>query len=64
MFEGIQSFEYIISPLKSGLLEVPSITLSYFDPLQEEYFVTKTKIHKINVDPGQTWIDPSDRIII
>ena len=60
MFEGIQSFEYVISPLKSGLLEVPSITFSYFDPLQEEYFVTKTKIHKINVDPGQTWIDPSE----
>ena len=37
--EGKQSFEYILTPLTAGLLKIPSISFSYFDPIQEEYFL-------------------------
>ncbi len=38
MHEGKQLFEYILTPLKPGLISIPVITFSYFDPAREEYF--------------------------
>ncbi len=57
--EGKQSFEYILSPLKAGLLNVPAISFSFFDPIQEKYFSADTKTHKLRIDPGEAWIDPT-----
>ena len=59
MHEGKQSFEYILSPLKAGLLSIPAISFSYFDPLQEKYFTSFTQEHPLRVDPGESWIDSS-----
>jgi ATP-dependent Zn protease len=59
MHEGKQSFEYILTPLKAGLLSIPAISFSYFDPLHEKYFTSSTQEHPLRVDPGESWIDSS-----
>ena len=59
MHEGKQLFEYILTPLKPGLISIPVITFSYFDPAREEYFTSKTVNHPLRVDPGETWVDPT-----
>ena len=59
MHEGKQLFEYILTPLKPGLISIPVITFSYFDPAREEYFTSKTINHPLRVDPGETWVDPT-----
>ncbi|WP_407677381.1 BatD family protein [Candidatus Seribacter sulfatis] len=59
MHEGKQLFEYILTPLKPGLISIPVITFSYFDPAREEYFTSKTNNHPLRVDPGETWVDPT-----
>ena len=58
--EGKQSFEYIVTPLVAGLLEVPPIEFSYFDPLQESFFSASTLPHPLQVDRGKQWI-PDDQ---
>ena len=57
MHEGKQLFEYILTPLRPGLINIPVITFSYFDPTREEYFTSKTTNHSLRVDPGETWVD-------
>ena len=58
--QGEQSFEYVITPLKAGILEIPEVLFSYFDPSKEQYFSTSTQSHTVRVDPGEKWIDPSN----
>ncbi len=57
MYEGKQHFEYILTPLKAGLINIPAILFSYFDPIQEKYFTSKTQDHALRVDPGESWVD-------
>ena len=59
MYEGKQRFEYILTPLKAGLISIPAISFSYFDPIQEKYFTARTRAHPLRVDPGETWVDPT-----
>jgi hypothetical protein len=54
---GKQSFEYILTPLTPGLLNIPAINFSYFDPIQETYLTSTTNPHPLRVDPGETWVD-------
>ena len=54
---GKQSFEYILTPLTPGLLNIPAIDFSYFDPVQEKYYISTTNSHPLRVDPGETWVD-------
>ena len=42
-FEGKQSFEYIITPIKSGSITLPSINFAYFDPNLEKYNTISTQ---------------------
>ena len=56
---GKQSFEYILTPLTPGLLTIPAINFSYFDPVQETYNTSTTNPHPLRVDPGETWVDPT-----
>ena len=58
--EGKQSFEYIVTPLVAGLLEVPPIEFAYFDPLRESFVSAPTRPHPLQVDRGQQWI-PNDQ---
>ncbi len=53
--EGMQSFEYILTPLTPGLIEVPPIEFSFFDPILETFSSTITTAHPLRVDPGETW---------
>jgi hypothetical protein len=55
--QGKQRFEYILTPLNPGLLTIPVIPFSYFDPIQEKYFTSNSSEHPLRVDPGETWID-------
>ena len=58
--EGEQSFEYVITPLKPGLLEIPKVLFAFFDPVKQQYFSTSTPSHTVRVDPGEKWIDPGN----
>ena len=59
---GSQSFEYIITPLNAGLLEVPPITFSFFNPETEQYVSLRTNSLKIRVDPGEIWNAPQSSV--
>ena len=61
-FEGTQNFEYVITPIKSGLLNIPELNFSYFDPNLEEYKLLRSSQHTIRVDPGEKWIDQDNSI--
>ena len=61
-FEGIQNFEYVITPIKSGLLNIPVLNFSYFDPNLEEYKLLRSSQHTLRVDPGEKWIDQDNSI--
>jgi len=61
-FEGTQNFEYVITPIKSGLLNIPELNFSYFDPNLEEYQLLRSSQHTIRVDPGEKWIDQDNSI--
>ncbi len=47
--KGTKSFEYILVPLASGTLEIPSLSFSFFDPRQSAYRTLKTKVQQIRV---------------
>ena len=55
---GSQTFEFIVTPLQAGLLEIPPVSFSYFDPLEEKYYSLSTDSHNLRVDPGEKWIAP------
>jgi hypothetical protein len=58
--EGKQSFEYIVTPLVAGLLEIPPIEFAYFDPIRESFFSASTLPHALQVDRGEQWT-PNDQ---
>ena len=55
---GTQSFEYIVTPLKAGLIDIPKVSFSFFNPEEEKYYTLKTNSHSLRVDPGEKWITP------
>ena len=57
-FEGIQKFEYILTPLNPGLLEIPSLSFSYFNPETKIFTTLQAPSIPIRVDPGEEWINP------
>jgi hypothetical protein len=61
MQKGSQTFEFIITPMQAGLLEIPPVTFSFFDPSEEKYFSIHSKSHSIRVDPGEIWTDPNQK---
>lgn len=56
--KGTQDFEYVLTPLKSGSLEIPSLSFSFFDPVREKYFSRLTNPHPLLVEPGESWNAP------
>ncbi len=56
--QGTQSFEFIITPLQAGLIEIPPISFSYFNPEEEKYYSLVTNSHSLRVDPGEKWLAP------
>jgi len=63
MYEGEQSFDYVISPLTPGLLEIPAVGFSFFDPQEQTYKNLNAPAHSLRVDPGEKWIEPQVRNI-
>jgi len=58
MYGGEQSFDYVITPLISGLLEIPTIEFSFFDPELETYETLHSSAHSVRVDPSDDWVKP------
>ncbi|MFP6855175.1 MAG: BatD family protein, partial [Opitutales bacterium] len=59
MYEGIQQFEYVVTPLSHGNLEIPPIPFSFFDPSNQTYVDASAPPQVIRVDPGEAWVDPN-----
>lgn len=58
MQKGSQTFEFVVTPLQAGLIDIPSVDFSFFDPSEEKYFSIHSQSHSIRVDPGEIWTDP------
>lgn len=50
--KGSKTFEYILLPLKSGELAIPSLKFSYYDPETGQYRTAETKAETIRVQAG------------
>ena len=58
-YTGTQLFEYIITPLVSGSLDLPTPDFAFFNPKIEQYQSIPREKLKIQVDPGEQWIEPN-----
>jgi hypothetical protein len=58
-YEGTQSFDYVVTPLRPGQIEIPAVPFAYFDPTSERYVDASGNSHILRVDAGETWVDPS-----
>lgn len=50
MVQGSKTFKILAVPRVSGELEVPSLSLSYFDPAKRSYVRAQTKAFKVRVE--------------
>lgn len=48
---SISQFSYVVIPLKSGILQIPAIEFSYYNPSIKSYQITKTNPIPITVVP-------------
>ncbi len=46
---GVQTWEYAMIPRAIGAMEIPLIEMSYFDPVNEKWFLLETKTIQIDV---------------
>ena len=51
---GEKSFKFALVPLKEGNFQIPSISLSYFDPKEKSYKTTQTKSISLDILPADT----------
>ena len=58
-FEGIQSFEYVVTPLSAGRIDIPAVPFSYFDPDSDSFVTASGTTGEILVELGETWVDPT-----
>ena len=58
-YEGTQRFDYVVTPLRPGQIEIPAVPFAYFDPTLERYVDASGNSHILRVDAGETWVDPS-----
>ena len=54
MGEWEKEFEFLIIPKKLGILNIPSFTLSVFDPKTDQYVFHKTPAFSLHVKQGDT----------
>lgn len=52
MVRGYKEFDWILTPTKSGSVEVPTLRYSYFDPYRGEYAYAETAPSVLSVDDG------------
>ena len=51
-FTGSKSLERVVIPIHSGVLEIPSISFTFFDPEAESYRTVSTERVVVTVSPG------------
>jgi len=59
---GTRTFEEVFIPNRPGLLEIPAIELTYFNPETETYARTATKPITINVTKPEGWVAGSPSV--
>jgi len=52
LIAGKKTFEIILIPKQAGVLDIPSLSFSYFDPRSEKYVTIKTDSYQIQVNPS------------
>lgn len=57
--EGAQGFEYVVTPLRPGNLEIPPLPFAYFDPATESYVDAPSSPISLRVNAGEVWVDPT-----
>ncbi len=58
--KGLISYEYVLIPRRSGKIEVPPLSISYFDPNLESYRRIKSERYRVNVKPHDRAFGSSD----
>lgn len=51
--KGVKRFDYVCVPEKSGTLQLPEITFSFFDPQTEQYVELSSPALGVNVAPSE-----------
>jgi hypothetical protein len=51
---GNKTFKFALVPLQAGEIEIPTVSISYFDPEKEEYVEMKSERHLLKVQPSST----------
>ncbi|MBI4387583.1 MAG: protein BatD [Candidatus Omnitrophica bacterium] len=49
---GKKVFEIIFIPKRAGMLEIPGLEFSFFNPRSEQYMTLKTDAHQVHVTPS------------
>lgn len=57
--EGKITYEYNIQVSKSGEIQLPPTSISYFDPNQGEYVTIQTQDNKVTVEKNKNFVVPS-----
>lgn len=61
---SLRVIEYNLIPRNIGNLTIPSVTLSYFDPIKAQYQSTSTKALQIKISQGRVIADPTTIISV
>ncbi len=52
-FSGRKVYEIVLIPLHAGMLEIPQVSFTYFDPQSEQYRTARTERSMLAVNPGE-----------
>jgi len=52
-YQGVKSFEQILAPTTDKVTTTPKFTFSYFNPIEEKYYIISSTEYPISVSPSQ-----------
>ncbi|WP_246745124.1 BatD family protein [Thiospirochaeta perfilievii] len=52
-YQGVKSFEQILAPTTDKVTTTPKFTFSYFNPIEEKYYIISSTEFPISVSPSQ-----------
>ncbi|MBI1837509.1 MAG: BatD family protein [Flavobacteriia bacterium] len=58
--EGEITYIYNVQITQSGIITIPSMSLSYFDPIKEQYITLKEQAEEIKVDQNASFVTPNN----
>lgn len=51
-FQGVKTFQQILTPLTTEIKKLPEFKFSYFNPIEKRYYTLKTETTPINIEKG------------